>query len=62
MTIQLQPDSKPTGVGDHGVVDEKGLPAGSGEVADPALYSDLSETTTGVITVGFGGEHPPARC
>ena len=58
ITIELQPDSEPTVSVTDGVVDEKGLPAGSGEVADPALDSDPSETTTGVITVGFGGDTP----
>ena len=58
ITIELQPDSKPTVSVTDGVVDEKGLSAGSGEVADPALDSDPSETTTGVITVGFGGDTP----
>ncbi|WP_374656376.1 DUF5801 repeats-in-toxin domain-containing protein [Dongia sp.] len=33
------------------LVDEKGLPDGSGEVADPTLNSDQSEVTSGQITI-----------
>ncbi|WP_136616619.1 MULTISPECIES: beta strand repeat-containing protein [Mesorhizobium] len=55
-TIDVTPDGGTPSVNATAVVDEKGLPAGTGEVADPALNSDQSETTAGTFNITTGGD------
>ena len=56
VSITLAADSVPSVTVSDGTVDEKGLVDGSGEVADPALNSDTSETTTGTFTIATGND------
>ena len=56
LTLTVAADSTPTVSVTDGTVDEKGLVDGSGELADPALNSDTSETTTGTFTITTGGD------
>ncbi|MER9300436.1 Ig-like domain-containing protein, partial [Mesorhizobium sp. M0621] len=55
-TIDVTPDGGTPSVNATAVVDEKGLPAGTGELADPALNSDQSETTAGTFNITTGGD------
>ncbi|AZO44987.1 tandem-95 repeat protein [Mesorhizobium sp. M7D.F.Ca.US.005.01.1.1] len=55
-TIDVTPDGGTPSVNATAVVDEKGLPAGTGELADPALNSDHSETTAGTFNITTGGD------
>jgi VCBS repeat-containing protein len=58
VTITLTEDSTPTVSVTDTTVDEKGLPAGSGELADGngGNNSDTSETNTGSFTISTGGD------
>ncbi len=58
VSVTLKPDSTPTVRVTDGVVDEQGLPTGTGELADGigANNSDASETTTGSFTTTTGGD------
>ncbi|MBZ9739218.1 MULTISPECIES: beta strand repeat-containing protein, partial [unclassified Mesorhizobium] len=55
-TITVTPEGGSPSVNATAVVDEKGLPAGTGELADPALNSDHSETTAGTFNITTGGD------
>ncbi|QND62865.1 tandem-95 repeat protein [Mesorhizobium loti] len=55
-TIDVTPEGGTPSVNATAVVDEKGLPAGTGELADPALNSDHSETTVGTFNITTGGD------
>ncbi len=58
VSVTLKPDSTPTVRVTDGVVDEQGLPTGTGEFADgdATNNSDTSETTTGTFTIATGGD------
>ena len=56
VTLTLQPDSTPSLSVTDVTVDEKGLPNGSGELANPALNSDNSETGTGTFSITTGND------
>ncbi|TGS13932.1 hypothetical protein EN852_016055, partial [Mesorhizobium sp. M2E.F.Ca.ET.209.01.1.1] len=55
-TITVTPTGGEPAVDAQAVVDEKGLPAGTGELADPAPNTDNSETTTGTFNISTGGD------
>ncbi|PWJ94125.1 putative secreted protein (type I secretion substrate) [Mesorhizobium loti] len=55
-TIDVTPEGGTPSVDATAVVDERGLPAGTGELADPALNSDHSETTVGTFNISTGGD------
>ena len=56
LTLNVAPDSIPSVSVTDGIVDEKGLADGTGELADPALNSDTSETTTGSFSITTGND------
>jgi VCBS repeat-containing protein len=56
VALTLQPDSTPTLSVTDITVDEKGLPNGSGELANPALNTDNSETGAGAFSISTGND------